>query len=107
MIMANGSGLSQVYVGAARSSSRMLGGLFRSTAGDGRWELVTKGLPDPANIYAITVHPDRPEVVYAGTQAGPYRSVDLGASWERLPFPDEGKEVWSICIHPRDPRILY
>ena len=105
--MANAAGLSHVYVGAARTTSRMLGGLFRSAVGDGHWELVTKGLPDPTNVYAITVHPERPEVVYLGTQDGPYRSVDRGASWERLGLPDDGKEIWSVCVHPRNPTVLY
>jgi photosystem II stability/assembly factor-like uncharacterized protein len=105
--MANAAGLSQVYVGAARSTSRMLGGLFRSAVGSGHWERVTAGLPEPTNVYAITVHPERPEVVYLGTQDGPYRSVDRGARWERLGFPEAGKEIWSICVHPRNPDVLY
>ena len=105
--MANGSGLSHVYVGAAQSTGRMLGGLFRQAVGDSRWELVTKGLPEPTNVHAITVHPEHPEMVYLGTQDGPYRSLDHGASWERLGFPDTGKEVWAIHVHPRDPKVLY
>lgn len=35
------------------------------------------------------------------------RSADQGECWERLGFPDDGTEVWSILVHPANPRILY
>lgn len=105
--MAKGSDLSYVYVGAAQWTSGTVGGLFRRAVGDDHWEAVSKGLPDRAEVQAITVHPTSPEVVYLGTQNGPYRSTDHGASWERLGFPDDGMQVWSILVHPRDPRTLY
>ena len=46
-------------------------------------------------------------MVYLGTQDGPYRSLDHGSSWERLGFPDTGKEVWAIHVHPQNPKVLY
>jgi photosystem II stability/assembly factor-like uncharacterized protein len=107
MTMANGSGLSYVYVGAARWAGGKLGGLFRQAVGDTHWEPLTKGLPEATAVQAITVHPGHSEVVYLGTQDGPYRSLDHGASWERLGFPDAGKEVWAIHVHPRNPKLLY
>lgn len=105
--MANGSGLSYVCVGAARWTGGKLGGLFRQAVGDTHWEHVTKGLPEQTAVQAITVHPDNPDVVYLGTQDGPYRSIDRGASWERLGFPDAGREVWAIQVHPRNPMVVY
>jgi photosystem II stability/assembly factor-like uncharacterized protein len=101
---ANGS---YVYVGAAQWTAGTLGGLFRRAVGDDRWEVVTRGLPERPHVQAITVHPRHPEVVYLGTQEGPCRSTDHGASWERLGFPDAGIQVWSILVHPGDPRRLY
>ncbi len=53
------------------------------------------------------MHPTDPDVVYVGTQKGPYRSRDRGESWERLPFPEDGGEVWSILVHPTRPRTLF
>jgi photosystem II stability/assembly factor-like uncharacterized protein len=105
--MANGSGLSYVYVGAGKWTGRKLGGLFRQAVGNGHWEPLTKGLPEATSIQAITVHPEHPEVVYAGTHDGPYRSLDHGASWEPLRFPDAGKEIWAIHVHPKNSKILY
>lgn len=99
-------GVSHVYVGAARFSATAVGGIFRWAVGDERWEPLAKGLPEPANVQAITVHPVNPDLVYLGTQDGPYRSVDRGERWERLDFPRE-TEVWSILVHPSRPRTLY
>ena len=103
----NGSSLSYVYVGAGKWTGGKRGGLFRQAVGDSQWEAMTKGLPEPTSVQAITVHPDDPAVVYAGTHDGPYRSTDHGASWERLGFPDTGKEVWAIHVHPRNPKVVY
>jgi photosystem II stability/assembly factor-like uncharacterized protein len=104
--MTNQANPSHVYVGVARSSPTMLGGVFRRTVGDDRWERLGTGLREPAQVQAITVHPTDSNVVYLATHDGPYRSTDRGASWTRLDFP-EGFQVWSIGVHPRDPRILY
>jgi photosystem II stability/assembly factor-like uncharacterized protein len=105
--MTNGTARSQVFVGAGQwTSAKKSGALFRQVAGSDAWEQVTKGLPQPASIQAITVHPTDSNVIFVGTQDGPYRSTDGGASWERTDFPS-GLPVWSITVHPRNPRVLY
>src|SRR5215813_5807969 len=105
--MANPSGQSHVYVGAARWRSGAVGGVFRRAVGDGGFQRLTKGLPEEINVQAITVHPTSPDVVYAGTDQGPFRSTDRGESWERLGFPNGATEVWSILAHPTNPRVMY
>jgi len=105
--MANPSGTSHVYVGTAARIPGAQSGIFRQTAGSDQWERLTKGLPERMDVQAITIHPSDPSVIFAGSQDGPYRSRDGGASWEKLPFPDAGLEVWSILIHPRDPQTMY
>src|SRR5919109_2644162 len=101
---------SYVYAGAAHwtgTASDRPGGLFRRAVGDGGWQPLTKGLPERAEVRAIAVHPEDPRIVYAGTQDGPYRSLDRGERWEKLAFPDPAMVVWSIVVHPRNPRVLY
>ena len=97
---------SRVFVGAARAEAGARGGLYRRDADGGAWEQVKDGLPEDTQVQAITVHPSNTDIIYAGTQAGPYRSVDRGEHWQRLPFP-EGPQVWAIHAHPANPRILY
>jgi photosystem II stability/assembly factor-like uncharacterized protein len=96
-----------VYAGAARSMGGTLGGIFRQAAGDDRWEHLTNGLPEGAEVHAITVHPKNTDVVYIGTTKGSFRSSNRGASWEKLSLPDKDADIWSVCIHPKNPRIVY
>ena len=105
--MAATAGATHVYVGGARSKPGTLGGIFRQSVGDDRWEQLTKGLPDPVNVHAVTVHPMSPDVVYLGTNRGFFRSTDRGEAWDRGGFPADGGEVWSILVHPENPRRLY
>src|SRR5262245_57671085 len=100
--MANAS---HVYVGSARISGK-LGGIFRRTVCEDRWGELTGGLPQQNNVQAITIHPTNPDVVYLGTNDGPYRSTDRGDHWERLDFP-KGLEAWSIAFQDSDPRVMY
>ncbi|MBI3637503.1 MAG: hypothetical protein HY216_15020 [Candidatus Rokubacteria bacterium] len=97
---------SRVYVGAGQFTAGTRAGIFRRV-GTGDWEALAKGLPDPVSVPAITVHPTDPDIIYIGTQDGPYRSTDGGERWERLGFPGERLQVWSILVHPGDARRLY
>src|SRR5262245_16231764 len=100
-----------VYVGVPQWSlvegAGVLGGLFRQEVGAHEWQHLTTGLPDKVEVRTIAVHPYDSQVVYVGTQYGPYRSTDGGEQWERLAFPDPEVVVWSLIFHPHDPRILY
>ena len=97
---------SHVFVGAAQLTGGTLGGLFRQRVGDDRWERLTKGLPDPPMIQAVTVDRDNPRVVFVGTQDGPYRSDDGGTTFTRPDFPRD-VQVWSVTVHPTKPRVIY
>jgi len=101
---------SHVYVGLAGETAPgrpMKSGLYRMTGDDSRWEKLTRGLPEAPAIRALTPHPEDADVVYAGTQAGVYRSADHGERWERLDIPDHGLPVWSIAFDPRDSKVMY
>ena len=90
-----------VYAGAEA------GGIFRKAADEEHWQPLTHGLPQAPEVRGIAVHPQLPEVVYAGTQAGPYRSADGGDHWERLDFSGPERVVWSFAFDPTDPRVMY
>ena len=101
---------SYVYVGLAGETAPgrpVKSGLYRAAGSDARWELLTRGLPEAPAIRAIVAHPDDPDVIYVGTQAGVYRSDDHGEHWERLDIPDHGLPVWSLLFDPRDSRVMY
>lgn len=100
-----------VYVGVPQWSQvegrGLLGGLFCQEVGSREWRHLTTGLPDKVEVRTIAIHPDDSQVVYVGTQDGPYRSTTGGHHWERLAFPDPQAVVWSIIFHPQNPRTLY
>lgn len=104
------AGKSYVYVGLAGETApgrEVRSGLYRMAEGDDRWELLAKGLPGAPAIRSVAVHPKKPEIVYAGTQEGPYRSGDHGDHWEKVTVPDHGLPVWSLLFHPRNPNVMY
>src|SRR5688500_790043 len=99
-----------VYVGLAGETAPdrpVQSGLYRMPVGGDRWELLTRGLPEAPTIRAIATHPQHPDIVYVGTQHGPYRSVDHGEHWEKLDVPDHGFPVWSLAFDPRDSKVMY
>ncbi len=105
-----GSNRSYVYVGLAGETAPgrpVQSGLYRMADGDEGWESLTVGLPEAPAIRAVAIHPQKPEIVYAGTQNGPYRSTDHGDHWEKVDVPDHGLPVWSLLFHPSDPNVMY
>src|SRR5216684_1102436 len=69
---------SYVYAGLAGETAPgrpVKSGLYRMAAGDHRWELVTRGLPEAPTIRAIATHPEHAETVYVGTQLGSRRAL--------------------------------
>ena len=101
----------RIYAGAAHWTSGTAkpykGGVFRLDVGEDRWQRLGNGFPDDVQVHALAVHPRDNQVIYAGTQHGPYRSTDGGEHWTKLAFPDMGMAVWSFLFDPRDPRGLY
>ena len=73
--------MTYIYAGAETS------GLYRLAPGREDWEELTNGLPESPSVCGIAIHPANPEVVFAGTQNGPYRSLDRGDTWERMDYP--------------------
>ena len=101
---------SYVYAGLAGETApgrEVKSGLYRMTDDDGQWESLGHGLPDAPAVRAIAVHPKNPEVVFAGTQDGPYRSGDNGDHWDKVNVGDHGLPVWSLMFHPRDPNVMF
>ena len=82
-------------------------GLYRMADGNGQWEKLTNGLPESPAVRDIAVHPHEPDIVYAATQDGPYRSTDRGDSWEKVNVPDHRRTAWSVLFHPWDPDVMF
>ncbi len=105
------NGKTRIYAGAGAAISRggasLRGGLFRCNSGENNWEALGAGLPENAEARVILVHPHNPDVIFVGTQDGPYRSTDGGDHWQRLDFPERSAVIWALTMHPTRPNILY
>ena len=108
--MATNGEKSFIYLGLAGETApgRVVhSGLFRMADGSNEWEPLQRGLPEVPAIRGLAVHPQKPEIVYAGTQSGPYRSADGGDHWEKVDVADHGLPVWSFLFHPHDPDVIF
>ncbi len=93
--------MTYIYAGAESS------GLYRLSPGGEAWEELSNGLPDSPSVCGIAIHPDNPEIVFAGTHDGPYRSLNRGDFWERMDYPAIAPPVWSFMFRPGDASVMY
>jgi photosystem II stability/assembly factor-like uncharacterized protein len=83
------------------------GGLWVSRDGGHRWSELA-GLKGQS-IRAFAQAPSKPEMLYAGTLTGVFRSTDSGLTWKQISPPDsqEIHEVESLAIDPVNPEVIY
>ena len=98
---------SNVYAGVAgyvgRADQKGTVGVFTRPAETGRWEHT---LTDQ-ETYTVNVHPTDPNVVFAGTADGVYRSTDRGKTFRRTNFPDKSMQIWSFLVDANDRKLIY
>lgn len=89
-------------------------GVHRSRNNGREWELL--GTPgDIKNVWAISIDPTNPDIIYAGTSPSEvYKSLDGGHRWLNLDIPDKIElcavgtpRVTQIAIDPDDTRIVW
>ena len=87
-------------------------GVWYSSNGGDNWRRSKMKLPfddEPGEIQirALAVSPHNPNQLYAGSEAGLYRSDDRGASWNYIESPMYGKQIWSVAVSPDDPNEVW
>ena len=58
-------------------------------------------------VRCLAVHPDKPNVIYAGSDKGLYTSDDVGATWKLLENSLNSYTVWALVIDDQDPNLMY
>lgn len=58
--------------------------LYHTTNWGRSWKRISRGIPEGHFTRVLRADPDRPGLLYAGTERGLYFSLDDGASWEPL-----------------------
>ncbi len=97
---------SNVYAAVAgyfgRGDQQGATGVFTRAVGAESWQHVIKD----HEAFTVAVHPRDPNVVFAGTTDGVYRSTDRGRTFQRTNFPDK-TQVWSVLVDPSDAKVVY
>lgn len=91
------------------------GGVYRSDDGAMTWKKINNGLiPETElmasmalGVNAIELDPVNPDIVYAGTTKGLFRTANTGEQWERIGQSLPDPFVSSIVIHPTDSSVVY
>ena len=83
------------------------GGLSRTSDGGKTWDRIRDPIPSECNVRALSVYPDNPHRILAGTDLGIFRSEDNAATWERLDSPMESLQIWSVTVDPLDPDVIF
>jgi len=83
--------------------------IMKSTDDGESWSRVgpRDGLHSDGIVRSLLSDPRRPEVIYAGSDLGLYRTEDAGARWTLLDTPMSGSTIWSMAIDPVDPDIMF
>jgi photosystem II stability/assembly factor-like uncharacterized protein len=98
---------------AIRDSDMMGDGIYKSADAGRTWR--NMGLKETGRIGRILVHPTDPEIVYAcaaGRLTGPqpergvFKTVDGGATWQRVLFTDPDTGCSGLAMDAHDPNTL-
>lgn len=91
------------------------GGMYRSDDGAMSWKKINKGLIPESELMAsmalgvnaIEIDRTNPDIVYAGTTKGLFRTTNKGEQWERIGQSLTDPFISSILIRPMGPSQLY
>lgn len=91
------------------------GGIYRSEDGAMTWKKINNGLIPESELMAsmalgvnaIEIDHLNPDIVYAGTTKGLYRTGNKGESWERIGQSITEPFISSIVLHPGNSSVLY
>jgi len=81
-------------------------GVFRSLDGGVSFRRACNGTFVECHVRALVVHPHRDHTLFLGSELGLFRSDDGADSWVQVESPINGKQVWSILIHPDNPDLM-
>jgi len=80
---------------------------YQTIDGGATWTITT-GMPAGTSTYELAVDPTNPQIVYAGTSVGVFKSSDTGATWTAassgLPSP---VNIQGLAVDPASTQTLY
>ena len=80
---------------------------FSDDGGETFHRNAANGMYVEGEVRALAFHPDDSQQLYAGTNAGVYRSSDGGASWTRLDSAMNDRVVWALLVLPSSADAIF
>lgn len=84
--------------------SQQRGGLWQSSDGAATWTPSNAGLEE-RSVATVAFDPSDANTIYAGTDAGLYRSEDAGRTWTATGLPNN-VQVWTVAVNPEDANVI-
>jgi photosystem II stability/assembly factor-like uncharacterized protein len=81
-------------------------GIWFSTDAGESWSRC-RGMWNETQVFALTPHPQDPQIVFAGAHDGIYRSGDGGVTFDAIDSPLSGKAIWSVAFDPVQPDTIF
>src|SRR5437660_1480127 len=76
--------------------------IYRTRDGGAHWTRADSGIAPQAYVQAVRADPERPGLLYAGTETGVYVSFDDGDHWQSLQLNLPIASVRDLAVHGRD-----
>ena len=80
--------------------------LFKTTDYGKTWTAITTGIPADEYCHVVREDPNKPGLLYAGTERGVYVSFTDGGSWEKLSLNLPVTPVRDLQIHKREKDLV-
>ncbi|AUD03631.1 WD40/YVTN/BNR-like repeat-containing protein [Spirosoma pollinicola] len=80
--------------------------LFKTTDYGKTWISITTGIPADEHCHVVREDPNKPGLLYAGTERGVYVSFTDGNSWEKLSLNLPVTPVRDLQIHKREKDLV-
>ena len=72
--------------------------VWRSKDGGDSWTRASTGMFPEADIRALAANPNDSSILFAGTEAGIFRTQNGGDNWEQINSPMDNLQIWAIAI---------
>ncbi|MGH8232970.1 MAG: WD40/YVTN/BNR-like repeat-containing protein [Rhodanobacteraceae bacterium] len=80
--------------------------VYKTTDFGKHWTAITTGLPDDEFVRSIRQDPENPDLLFAGTSASVYMSLDGGAQWQPLKLNLPAVVISDIEIQPQQHALV-
>lgn len=81
--------------------------VYETTDGGQSWTARWVGMRLNTEVISLAINPQQPEILYAGSTDGLFRSQDGANTWERIAPELNGQTVFEVAIDPRDPGQVF